>query len=416
MSDKRVLFVGFYDDFSRLYHGVSAELNCECHFVFQNLSGYLHSLLRNFEATYLFFSPIHLTKRHKVAIGMALSDEDATYILEYTGSDSRFRKFLIRQLYSFWLKRVSVLGISSLMIAGDSRPISRLFKLVGQELGCEISYFEQGPNNNTILDSSGVNANCSFRYRDGGSYVYAGKYCGSIKQKYDRNIAYRICDYFFDFVFVSLFFPIFAENNIQTRFRSLLLKISTKNLCVSKYDYTDQYVLLILQIPEDANMKLHSPHFDSFTKMLEATYSALPFGFNLIVREHPLYKFSYDLGLYSFIENKSDIFLDSESNLEGQIDSSSLVIVNNSTVGFEAIFLKKKLMVLGDAYYDQYKYLKKLKDADSFSSDLRAALQIEIDESEADSYIAWCFTENFLPGHFRNKDITSLCKRIANKL
>ena len=40
-----------------------------------------------------------------------------------------------------------------------------------------------------------------------------------------------------------------------------------------------------------------------------------------------------------------------------QIDKARLVVVNNSTVGFEVITRKKNLMVLGDSYYDKYKYL-----------------------------------------------------------
>ena len=79
MQNKKILFVGFYDDFARLYHGVAHELDFDCYFVFQNLSGFLYSILRNFFATYLFFSPVHLISKRKANALPALGDEEIMY-------------------------------------------------------------------------------------------------------------------------------------------------------------------------------------------------------------------------------------------------------------------------------------------------------------------------------------------------
>jgi len=416
MQNKKILFVGFYDDFARLYHGVAHELDFDCYFVFQNLSGFLYSILRNFFATYLFFSPVHLISKRKANALPALGDEEIMYILEYGQIDSKFRRFIVRKLYYFWYRKLLRLNINTILIAGDSRPISRLFKVIGQLQGCNIHFFEQGPQNTTILDDTGVNSNSSFRERNRSSYFFREKYTREYQQSYSRNLMYRSLDYLFDLFIVSIFFPIFSERNLQRWLRTIITKKKTKKYNFENFDYSKKYVLLILQVPEDANMVLHSPHFSSFYEMVYAVHAVLPSDFKLLIREHPLYKYGYESRLYSLIQSVPNIFLDSQASLEKQITQASLVVVNNSTVGFEALCLKSRLLVLGDSYYDQYKYLKKLSNYNNLGKDMEDALVIEINHDESDSYIAWCFSKNFIKGHYRNKDITCLCKRISSKL
>jgi capsular polysaccharide export protein len=416
MSNKNILFVGFYDDFARFYHGIAKEMDCNCYYVFQNLSGYFYSLSRNFGNTYLFFLPIIFFWRHLSGKHPTINNVQLMYILEYGGSYSKFRMFVARILYLYWLEKIAYLEIDSIIIAGDSRPISRIFKLVGERLGCKLSFFEQGPNNTTILDSSGVNANCSFRAPNSKCYQYSGEYKIHTEEKYKRNPIYRLCDYCFDFFFLSLFLQVFAEKNIQSLVRATYTKTLTKKIDFELYDYSKKYILLILQVPEDANMVLHSPYFKSFYKLLIEVSNAIPSDFNLLIREHPLHKFGYEKEMYDFIKSHPNVFLDSEFMLEEQISKSSLVVVNNSTVGFEVLFLKKRLMVLGDSYYDQYDYLTKLKDLNHIQNDLKRALVAEIDISRAESYVAWSFSKNFIQGHYRAKDISMLCQTLAKRL
>lgn len=416
IQSKKILFVGFFDDFARFYHGVADELDFDCYFVFQNLSGFLYSILRKFSATYLFFSPAQLFSKKITNAEPMLGNDEIMYILEYGQIDSKFRRFILRKLYYFWYQKLLRLDINTILIAGDSRPISRLFKVIGQHQGSKIHYFEQGPKNTTILDDVGVNSNSSFRERDRSSYFFQGKYTPGYQPSYSRNPIYRSIDYFFDLVFVSIIFPIFAEKNLQIWFRTIIAKKKIKKYHFEKYDYSKSYVLLILQVPEDANMVMHSHNFSSFYDMVYAVHAVLPSSLSLLIREHPLYKYGYESRLYSLIQSEPNIFLDSQTSLEKQITQASLVVVNNSTVGFEAILLKSRLLVLGDSYYDQYKFLKKLSHANKLGAEMQDALVLEIDHNESDSYIAWSFSKNFIKGHFRNKDITSLCKRIASKL
>tara|TARA_B100000989_G_scaffold278780_1_gene240862 strand:+ start:3720 stop:4973 length:1254 start_codon:yes stop_codon:yes gene_type:complete len=416
IKNKKIIFVGFYDDFARFYQGVSRELDSDCYFVFQNISGYLYSLVRNFRKTYLFFRLKNLFFQDTKSSRFPISDEDLIYILEYCQVDSRYRKFIVKQLYWYWYKKISRLGINTILIAGDSRPISRIFKLIGQKLNCKLFFFEQGPFNTTILDPKGVNANCSFRDLDKDSYVYSGKYSLEKKVNYKRNLIYRFLDYLYDFFFLSAFIPIFSENNIQKAYRAFFTRQIIKKFKFIKYDYKKKFILLILQVPDDANMVLHSPHFSSSFEMVKSIHKALPNNFQLLIREHPLYKFGYEPDVYSFIQSHTNVFLDSNSPLKDQINKASLVIVNNSTVGFETLFSKKRLMILGDSYYDKYRFSIKLKSLKNIDKEIKDALSIEIDKSEANSYIAWNFSKNFIKGHFRNSDISLLCKRISKLL
>lgn len=416
MATKKILFVGFYDDFARLYHGISCEIECNSYFVFQNISGYFYSVLRNFNETYLFFSIPVMFSFCRSSAYFKLSNDDLDYILEYSGKSTKFRRFLVKKLYTYWRNKMTINGINSILIAGDSRPISRLFKVIGMELDCKLSFFEQGPSNTTIIDSKGVNANCSFRSDQPNTSHCEDIFTPCLDEPFNRNLIYRTLDYIFDFVFVSIFFPIFSEKNIQSLLHSFFLRLAIKKKFFREADYSNKYILLILQVPEDANMVFHSPHFSSFSEMLKAVHQAMPKDYNLIVREHPLYRFCYESSLYSYIDQYQNIFLDTKKNLHGQINKSELVIVNNSTVGFEVILSKKNLMVLGDSYYDNYKYLTKLKNLRYLRNDINLALMLKVNQTEAENYISWCFSTNFIHGHFRSKNITNLSKNIGNRL
>ena len=168
---------------------------------------------------------------------------------------------------------------------------------------------------------------------------------------------------------------------------------------------------MILQVPSDANLKIHSPFFNNHFDILMEVYQNIPSNYQLVVREHPLYKKKYSKKLYEFLLKK-DIFLD-DRLLSNSISYSSLIIVNNSTVGFEALFNNKKVVALGDSYYDEILNVYKLRNEISLSELIRTALRSSNHNSNKDCRdFLNC---NFFEGHFRDKTIT-IEKRLLKKL
>ena len=85
--------------------------------------------------------------------------------------------------------------------------------------------------------------------------------------------------------------------------------------------------------------------------MLKSVLSATPSNMNLVIREHPLYKGMYEDRIYDILKNDDRCIIDNEKSLEELIIHSNLCILNNSTVGIEALLLKKKVFTLGNSYY-----------------------------------------------------------------
>ncbi|MCV5934553.1 hypothetical protein OFO87_31015, partial [Escherichia coli] len=69
---------------------------------------------------------------------------------------------------------------------------------------------------------------------------------------------------------------------------------------------------------------------------------------------HPLYKQLYESELYAYINEHSNIYFDYSVRLADAMNVADVVVVNNSTVGLESIEIGKPVVVLGNAYYDQF--------------------------------------------------------------
>ena len=95
--------------------------------------------------------------------------------------------------------------------------------------------------------------------------------------------------------------------------------------------------------------------------ILKWTFQNLPLGIDLVVREHPNFIGSYEKELYNFIKTNDNIISLDNFDLKTSINNSIIVVVNNSTVGIEAILQNKKLVVLGDCYYDKIKCVFKFE-------------------------------------------------------
>ena len=185
-----------------------------------------------------------------------------------------------------------------------------------------------------------------------------------------------------------------------------------KTKAIQLQAFSEKYILLILQVPFDVNMVLHSPNFNSHLEIVNYVYKSLPKGHSLVIREHPLYKSKYEKEIYHLIRDNSNVYIDVNSKLEDVINNSSIVVVNNSTVGIESIAKFKKTIVLGDCYYDRDEICFKFKnDLPQLFNDV---LSSELNEKHIIEFLHnFCF-KFLIEGHFRDEEIKKTTKTISN--
>ena len=290
-------------------------------------------------------------------------------------------------------------NLDLLISSGDSRLVPQVLIFLARQYCVPIIFFEQGPFGTTTFDTKGVNANSSFSprldYLDEQKRDQLRKRIRELKNNAGNNYwrfkKRPLMDRLYDSVtLLYLYPPIFLRRMLAPdlqiglsfwRFaRSLAYSSKTQRngKLSSDCELPTHYVVLILQVPVDAQLIEHSPYFSDFNKMVCEVFEALPSGYQLIIREHPQYKGRYSKEVYKYLE-KNNIAIANDVPLEMLLMKSSLVVVNNSTVGLEALLIGKKVVALGRSIYSGRGVTFDFRPDTPLAELLKAALDTKLD-------------------------------------
>lgn len=387
---KSILTVSFYADFSRFFNNVEAKLDSEVKMLNLCLcpSAFIYSKTHKQSAIFLPSSIGSFRGFEKWSV--EVSQEDLQRICSYHINPEAY--FNTANLYlAYFNYFLDKNNFDLIILSGDSRIAVKALDYIAKKLKIKTIYFEQGPYGTTILDYDGVNANCSFRHKINVSDDPTAKKKALSRKvkKWSGHKKYRIFDYVFDF---------FKLTRLELRDTkvSFLKRASPAG---DSYPLPEKFILLVLQVPEDANMRCHSPFFNCHYDIVKSLYDNLPLGLSLVVREHPLYKGGYEKEMYEFIR-ENNILLSDGHGLEKSIKQSELVVVNNSTVGIESLLLGKTVLVLGDSYYDNPNFIYKYTGS-NLKDHINKALSNPLDFKLVEKRLNYMFEKNFISGHFR---------------
>lgn len=430
----KILTIGYYDDFARFFLSIKRELksidkNIEFKYLSLYLSGYLYFLVRLHQVSFFSFGVwtkvlINKSKYKKLAKDKTYKGIDLDKIILY------HKKLNPKNEIKYKLQAIAYIDTIEellqefkpdiLILSGDSRMSVEILNIKAKELNIKTYYFEQGPFGTTILDNKGVNANAGIRSLQVSQNAYIlddleDKIKKFFKRerstKYKRNPFYRGSDYIFESVanIFNLLPPDIKMEKRKTPNENIYSRLEKK-----KIQNANNCFLLILQVPFDVNMVYHSPFYANHFEIVKDIYENLPENSELIVREHPLYKGRYEDSLYNFM-SKNNIPLDTKE-LYSSIEEADVVIVNNSTVGIEAIAKLKSVVVLGNSYYDRDEICLKLKDKNDLKNLLQNALIHKVDKKEVLKFLNHFLYNYLIDGHFRDRDLKATRKIIERIL
>jgi capsular polysaccharide export protein len=125
-----------------------------------------------------------------------------------------------------------------------------------------------------------------------------------------------------------------------------------KNDAHSEKNHLNNYLLLPFQMERDSQILDYSPWIKNmnqlFTEVKEALSSSETPDLPMVVREHPSTKVKYP-NLYE--KANESLKFDHQTPFSEALNRASVVVTVNSSVGFEAILMNKKVIVLGEAFY-----------------------------------------------------------------
>ena len=312
-----------------------------------------------------------------------------------------------------------------LISSGDSRLLPQVLIFLAKKYNVPIVYFEQGPYGTTTFDDKGVNANSSFEttlYRlsevqEKRLHARIQRYKEGSTTNYWKTVNRPIGDRLFEWLTLLYLYPPIPLRKVLpkdlqeglsfTGFLRSFLMWPNKNTIkdISALDkLPEKFILLVLQVPVDAQMIEHSPNFVSFSLMISKIFESMPTGYELIVREHPQYKGRYSSDVYTYMR-ENEISTANAVNLKELLKKSSVVIVNNSTVGIEAILEGKKVVALGNSIYSHRGITFDFDPDVSIGHLIDEALCAKFDQQKADSFLYHLLCCYLFDGHFQDKDL-----------
>ena len=335
----------------------------------------------------------------------------------------KYRSDLIERANNYiiaWTKIVDEFQPDIVILSGDTRIAAESLLYVLDKLyqkNCNKFFFEQGPNGTTILDTKGVNANCSFRLSasnlTGQGFEPAKK---ENQERFKRNPIFRG----FDHALIAILRPL---GKLPPEWDTMTLdKYPQKKYqqCFIEDNIPrNEEILIALQVPDDANNIHHNPLNISDSDFLEMAMDAVQ-GLNVAVRvrEHPLYRRRYRADLYNIINTSPNVFLSNQS-LDEDFQSCSALITINSMTGLDAYLRCIPVITLGNSFYDHLPGIKRAASTEQLREALNAIRSENTNQIAKTNTLA-IFSQMsslyFIPGHYQDKDITPPARSVANTI
>lgn len=428
----KVVCIGYYDKFARFFIGIKKQLaqtNPKLKFSIISiyLSGYLYSLLRFIPSSLISYQALWRSYFYHKNYKQILS-KNSTYkdfaieqlTQHYYGSKNK-KNIQLQALAYIDILEKKIKNINLLLLVGDLRLPVEIAKNLAKRNNIQTYFIEQGPYQTTFFDTKGVNANASIRaytsIDENGleekqvfirNFIYRNK-----NKKYRRSPIYRGLDYVLEAFLnktpflppdLKIDYPLLGKNNTSS--------LNDSNKVQPAFEQT---YLLICQVPFDVNMTHHSPFYDNHYQILFDVHKNLPEKSKLIVREHPVYKRKYQKKFYTYIANHHNVVIDHHQDFSKSLNLADVVIVNNSTVGLEAIVKKKTVVVLANSYYDSSGICLKLTHHQNLKDMLLQSLTYKIDETKRVNFLYELFKNHLIEGFITDQRLNAT-KTIAEAI
>lgn len=172
------------------------------------------------------------------------------------------------------------------------------------------------------------------------------------------KINMRKIRFFLNRLYASLFiekgrFPYMDVSGGTKRYLLKIFRAKAAKKCYSEFDPREDYVFYPFHLSDDLALRVRAPQFIDQPSAIENIAKSIPGGYKLYVKEHPADIGGTPVEGLKKISKLPNVKLlwPNENSLKIIKDCACIVTIN-STVGWEAILLKKPVINLGKVYYE----------------------------------------------------------------
>jgi len=180
-----------------------------------------------------------------------------------------------------------------------------------------------------------------------------------------------------------------------------------------RLDLPDRFFFIPLQVHNDTQIIHHSPYIRFMADILDFFHEQIianfP-GYSIVVKEHP-----YDSGVFAYRKLRKrypDLIWLRKYDFDELVRRCSAMITINSSSGFKALAQHKRVLTLGNCFYNKNSFVEHVDDPALFIKRLKALMEKQIDYAALDEYIDHFRQNIFVDGHISpNGDISHLTQK-----
>jgi hypothetical protein len=142
----------------------------------------------------------------------------------------------------------------------------------------------------------------------------------------------------------------FVTNLVRERTRAIATRRFYRPL-----DSSRRFVYFPLHVVDDYKVKRVIPHCYDQASLIERVAEALPHGYDLVLKEHPMSIGRNRIALLRRLARVPNVrIVDPHVNSHDLMTQAAAVVVISSTVGLEALLYGRPVLTLGQPYYSGY--------------------------------------------------------------
>lgn len=149
---------------------------------------------------------------------------------------------------------------------------------------------------------------------------------------------------------------------IFSRLKNKVIKLS-----VNKPDYSKKYILVPLQVSNDSQVKIYSKYRNE--DLIKKAIAIAKDDEYIYIKPHPMEDNLEEIETIKSLLNNRVILVN--DNIFNLLKNAQKVVVNNSTVGIEALILEKEIIILGNAYYKNFDFKRTVSFIQNYLSNIK---------------------------------------------
>lgn len=184
----------------------------------------------------------------------------------------------------------------------------------------------------------------------------------------------------------------YVQDHVRRKMRNL---VGAKDLYDNMIE-GEKFVFFPLQTEPESSLNLWAPFKTDQLEIIRQISKSLPIDYKLYVKEHPLMVQFRPRAFYKEIKKNLNVALiDPSVRGTDLAERADLLITITGTLGLEATFLKKPVIVLGNIWYDALSFIKKCSVAEDLPYLIKEQLERPVyNEEELLQFIAALLPES----------------------